>query len=602
MLSKKNIDEIKERVVIEDVIKDYVPLKRSGHNFVCCCPFHKERTPSFFVFPKNNFFKCFGCGAAGDAITFIKKIENVDFAEAVRLLAKQYGVKIEENVGGKYIDAEYKKKEESIILLEYVKKYFCENLIKNEKVKNYLQQRHINDEVIDIFSFGYSVDSKQGLFNELKNNKMDIKIACEVGMLYFNEYKNIFYDKFHDRIMLPLQDHNGKIVGFAGRVIDSNSLEAKYINSSESFIFHKSNLLFGLYQCKQFIRERQQCYLVEGYFDVISLYQSGVKNVVASCGTSLTDHQCVLLRRFTDTVTVFYDSDEAGRRATERALELLLKHDFIVNVIDYDEYKDPDELTKHVTDIGGFLKSHERDFISFLVKEKSDSISEKTHLLKRMKELISLVKDESYRALLVSQVKKIFDVSSLQVFPPHTDNFSLVEKEKIDVFDAYEKDLLRLLLLYYDVKTDDGVSIASYMSGQLKEIFFTDINNEKIKNICLDLITHDNLSIKNVLSQIDDDAVKSVIINIMTTKRTISDQWFSKFNITVYDEKDNLLKSISANIARYKLRRIHQELCNKQKTFNTDGDAEERVVLLDNIKRLKQQEQELAKQLGITIL
>ncbi|MBQ2350269.1 MAG: DNA primase [Cytophagales bacterium] len=599
MLSKKSIDEIKERVAIEDVVKDYVPLKKSGHNFVCCCPFHKERTPSFFVFPKNNFFKCFGCGEAGDAITFIKKIENLDFSEALRLLGNKYGVKIEENI--EHLDAEYKKKEEAIILLEDVKKYFCENLMKDDEVQNYLRERNINDDVINIFSLGYSLEDKQGLSNDLKNKKRDLKIAHSVGMLSCNEYKNIFYDKFRHRLMIPLKDHNGKTVGFAGRLIDSSSSEAKYINSHESFIYHKSNLLFGLYECKQFIRDGQNCYLVEGYFDVISLYQSGVKSAVASCGTSLTDRQCVLLRRFTDTVTVFYDSDVAGHKATERAIELLLKHDFIVNVVDYDEYKDPDEMAKKVADVVGFLKTHERDFISFLVKEKNDNITDKTHLLKDIKDLISLVKDDSYRSVLIAHVKKIFDISSLQVLKKQQDNVNTVVEEKINVFDAYEKDLLRLLLVYYDVNIDNGVSIASYMSGQLKDIVFTDIKNEEIKNMCLDFIAHDNLSIKNVLSQIDDDAVKRMIIDITTTQKTISDQWFSKFNMTIYNEKDDLLKSISSNIARYKLRLIHQDLCNKQKILMMVS-ADEMAVLIEEIKNLKKQEQGLARQLGITIV
>lgn len=599
MLSKKSIDEIKERVAIEDVVKDYVPLKKSGHNFVCCCPFHKERTPSFFVFPKNNFFKCFGCGEAGDAITFIKKIENLDFSEALRLLGNKYGVKIEENI--EHLDAEYKKKEEAIILLEDVKKYFCENLMKDDEVQNYLRERNINDDVINIFSLGYSLEDKQGLSNDLKNKKRDLKIAHSVGMLSCNEYKNIFYDKFRHRLMIPLKDHNGKTVGFAGRLIDSSSSEAKYINSHESFIYHKSNLLFGLYECKQFIRDGQNCYLVEGYFDVISLYQSGVKSAVASCGTSLTDRQCVLLRRFTDTVTVFYDSDVAGHKATERAIELLLKHDFIVNVVDYDEYKDPDEMAKKVADVVGFLKTHERDFISFLVKEKNDNITDKTHLLKDIKDLISLVKDDSYRSVLIAHVKKIFDISSLQVLKKQQDNVNTVVEEKINVFDAYEKDLLRLLLVYYDVNIDNGVSVASYMSGQLKDIVFTDIKNEEIKNMCLDLIAHDNLSIKNVLSQIDDDAVKRMIIDITTTQKTISDQWFSKFNMTIYNEKDDLLKSISSNIARYKLRLIHQDLCNKQKILMMVS-ADEMAVLIEEIKNLKKQEQGLARQLGITIV
>ena len=599
MLSKKSIDEIKERVAIEDVVKDYVPLKKSGHNFVCCCPFHKERTPSFFVFPKNNFFKCFGCGEAGDAITFIKKIESLDFSEALRLLGNKYGVKIEENI--EHLDAEYKKKEEAIILLEDVKKYFCENLMKDDEVQNYLRERNINDDVINIFSLGYSLEDKQGLSNDLKNKKRDLKIAHSVGMLSCNEYKNIFYDTFRHRLMIPLKDHNGKTVGFAGRLIDSSSSEAKYINSPESFIYHKSNLLFGLYECKQFIRDGQNCYLVEGYFDVISLYQSGVKSAVASCGTSLTDRQCVLLRRFTDTVTVFYDSDVAGHKATERAIELLLKHDFIVNVVDYDEYKDPDEMAKKVADVVGFLKTHERDFISFLVKEKNDNITDKTHLLKDIKDLISLVKDDSYRSVLIAHVKKIFDISSLQVLKKQQDNVNTVVEEKINVFDAYEKDLLRLLLVYYDVNIDNGVSIASYMSGQLKDIVFTDIKNEEIKNMCLDLIAHDNLSIKNVLSQIDDDAVKRMIIDITTTQKTISDQWFSKFNMTIYNEKDDLLKSVSSNIARYKLRLIHQDLCNKQKILMMVS-ADEMAVLIEEIKNLKKQEQGLARQLGITIV
>ena len=475
MLTTKTIEAVKERIVIEDIVKEYITIKKSGRNYVCCCPFHNERTPSFFIFPDKNCFRCFGCGESGDGISFIRKIENLNFIETIEFLAKKYGIKIEEKNDSVYLDTAHQKKEEAQIILDYAKTYFQNNLKNNPTAKEYLNTRKITEATIKDFSIGYSVNSFSDWYNYSQKLNLNINIQTEIGLISYNNTKNIFIDRFRDRLMLPIQDQNGKIVGFAGRILKDTEKEAKYINSQESFLFHKSKLLFGLSQAKNTIKDLKKCYLVEGYFDVISLSQCGIKNVIASCGTSLTDDQCRLLKRYTDCVTIFYDSDTAGKKAIERAIEKLLQNNFMINVINIDNFKDPDEVVKNLKEnVKEYIQSHEIDFIEFLIKNNpiNENVNEKNILLHKIYNFIQFVNDDIYREILILRVKFLLGVDIS--FYPIKQIKQVIQKqeEKIDPIEAYEYELLRFFILYVNENIDKKKTLAEYLIIKFLEIEF----------------------------------------------------------------------------------------------------------------------------------
>ena len=605
MLTTKTIEEVKERIVIEDIVKEYIAIKKSGRNYVCCCPFHNERTPSFFIFPDKNCFRCFGCGESGDGISFIRKIENLNFIETIEFLAKKYGIKIEEKNDTGYLDTTHQKKEEAQIILDYAKTYFQNNLNNNPTAKEYLNKRKITEATIKDFAFGYSVNSFSDWYDYSQKLNLNTNIQTEIGLISYNSTKNIFIDKFRDRLMLPIQDQNGNTVGFAGRILKDTEKEAKYINSQESFLFHKSKLLFGLYQAKNTIRELKKCYLVEGYFDVISLSQCGIKNVIASCGTSLTDDQCRLLKRYTDCVTIFYDSDAAGKKATERAIEKLLQNNFMINVISIDDIKDPDEVAKNIKEnVKEYIQSHEIDFIEFLVKNNpiNGDINEKNILLHKIYNFIQFVNDDIYRGILISRTKILLGVDIS--FNPIKQIKQVIQKqeEKIDPIEAYEYELLRFFILYGDENIDEKNTIAEYLLTKFSEFDFINDKSKQIKNICISLASQKKLSVKNILNNIDDEELKSKVVDITTAQKEISNKWLEKMRTHVFSEKDNLQKAIEKNILRYQLRIIHKIILEQINILKNEFDEKRIEKISSEINILKQKEVEIAKQLKIVIL
>lgn len=347
------IEEIKSRCNIVDVISTVVPLKRGGDTYKACCPFHKEKTPSFVVSEKKQFYHCFGCGESGDVFSFVEKYYNVTFPQAVEKLAAQYGIEIVQES-----TAESRKRAQMLEVNRMAAKYFYDNIKKtNNPGYKYISSRGISNETISKFGLGYAEDGWSGLTDYLTSKKVPKDILVQLGLA--SQKGNRVYDKYRNRLMFPIIDTRSKVIGFGGRIIGEG--EPKYLNSSESYVFLKKNNLFGLDKAKDSISEEGYAFLVEGYMDMVSLYQSGIHNVVASLGTALTENQAKLLHRYCGKVILCYDADAAGVKAALRGIDVLRKAEMEVRVLHVDDGKDPDEYVK---------KNGKEAFLN-LAKEKS---------------------------------------------------------------------------------------------------------------------------------------------------------------------------------------------------------------------------------------
>ena len=360
------IEEIKSRCNIVDVIGSVVNLKRGGSSYMACCPFHNEKTPSFSVSESKQFYHCFGCGESGDVISFVQKYYNISFGEAVEKLAAQYGVTIEREDS-----AVSRQRAEMLEVNRLAAKYFYGNIKSNKSPGyKYITGRGLTDETIRSFGLGYALDDWSGLVNYLKQSKVSEDTMVELGLASRNGKR--VYDKYRNRLMFPIIDTRGKIIGFGGRIIGEG--EPKYLNSSESTVFKKKNNLFGLNMAKEAIQREGYAFLVEGYMDMVSLYQNGVQNVVASLGTALTDNQAKLLKRYCSKVILCYDADAAGIKAAIRGIDILRAADMEVKVLHVENAKDPDEYVK---------KFGKEAFMTLMMNRSLDHVDYKVALIQK---------------------------------------------------------------------------------------------------------------------------------------------------------------------------------------------------------------------------
>lgn len=360
------IEEIKSRCNIVDVIGSVVTLKRGGSSYMACCPFHNEKTPSFSVSEKNQFYHCFGCGESGDVISFVQKYYNLSFGEAVEKLAAQYGVTIERE--DSYAS---QKRAEMLGVNKLAAKFFFDNIsVKNNPGYKYITDRGLTPETIEKFGLGYTGQSAYGLLKYLESNKVSKETMFELGLVSKNDKG--YYDKYRNRLIFPIIDTRDRIIGFGGRIIGEG--EPKYLNSSESPVFHKTNNLFGLNMAKTYIQQEGYAFLVEGYMDMVSLYQNGVCNVVASLGTALTENQAKLLKRYCNKVVLCYDADKAGIKAAIRGIDILRAADMEVKVLHVENAKDPDEFVK---------KFGKEAFMNLLLNKALDHVDYKVALIQK---------------------------------------------------------------------------------------------------------------------------------------------------------------------------------------------------------------------------
>lgn len=560
------IDEVKNRCDIVNVISQYINLKNSGSNYSGLCPFHNEKTGSFHVNQKKQIYKCFGCGEGGDVINFVMKIENLDFIEAVKLLAEKNGIEFKTNLS----EAD-KAKMESIKLMQDIHlkaaRFYFSNLINSQNTGyDYLRRRGLSDKIIKKFGLGYSLDSWNSLMDYLLSIGYEKKDLVKSGLVTHKENGNKYYDRFRNRVMFPIFDYRGNVIGFGGRVLD-NSLP-KYLNSPDSLLFNKRFNLYGLNYAKKSI-SNDTLILVEGYMDLISLYEHGIENVVATLGTALTNEQGKLIKRYVSTAIISYDSDDAGVKATLRAIDILRGQNINVKILNLKDCKDPDDFIKKYKK-EGFLKAIENSishivFRINILKRKFD-FNKDEHLIKFAKEAALIIKTLSSpveKDYYIKYVSKEYNISleamKEEVFgknfnksKKNYNNFEKTEQkpiEKIKNIENGEKfveeTFIKLLMENKELRLIALLKISEndFLINDSKEIFNLIIKNKELDKITIDKIKSLNIS-EEYLKDLDNISLNSI----------------STYNSKNVDE-------IIKNVKRNKRHKEIDELLQKQKNL-----------------------------------
>ncbi|WP_020605159.1 DNA primase [Spirosoma spitsbergense] len=428
-IPEETVERIRQSVDILEVINDFVSLKKRGSNYIACCPFHNEKSPSFNVNPTRQIYKCFGCGKAGDAVRFVMDIENVGYGEALRYLAKKYGIEIEEQEQTPEDLLRQNERESLLIVLNFAKTFFQETLLTTEEGKSiglsYFRERGFTNPTIEAFELGYTLDQWDALLQEGLRKGHSRDLLEKAGLILTkdgtsgNDRKQ--FDRFRGRVMFPIHNVSGRVIAFGARILKADKNQPKYLNSPETPVYHKSQVLYGIFQAKQAIRQEDVCYLTEGYTDVISLHQAGIKNVVASSGTSLTTEQIRLISRFTPNVTILYDGDAAGIKAALRGLDMVLEEGLNLRLLLLPDGEDPDS---YVHKIGAdafraYINEHSQDFIDFKASrwltEAGDNPLRRAEGISDVCSSITKIPDPLKRQTLSQRVAQLFHVSEQSV-------------------------------------------------------------------------------------------------------------------------------------------------------------------------------------------
>ena len=424
MISQESIQKILDTVRIEEVIGDFVTLKKAGSNYKGLSPFSNEKSPSFMVSPAKQIFKDFSSGKGGSAVTFLMEHEQYTYPEALRFLAKKYNIEIEETAQSSEVIAAREERESLFLVNEFANKYFQNQLWEDPKGRSiglsYFQERGFSDETIKTFQLGYSQDGYQVFTDHALKNAHSLEFLANVGLTKVDGDRKL--DRFRGRVMFPILSHTGRVLGFGGRILTKDTKAAKYLNSPESIIYHKSKILYGIFHAKGFIAKADECFLVEGYTDVISLFQAGVKNVVASSGTALTVDQILLIKRFTKNITLLYDGDPAGIKASLRGIDLILEQGMNVRVVLFPDGEDPDSYSKRVSavELKNYLAEERTNFLRFKAKLLLDEVGndplEKAKAAREMVQSIALMPDELDRTAFIQETARILAMEERILF------------------------------------------------------------------------------------------------------------------------------------------------------------------------------------------
>ena len=419
MIDQGTVDKIMDSAQIVDVVSQFVTLKRRGINYVGLCPFHTDKSPSFYVSPSKNICKCFACGEGGTAVHFIMKHEQLSYYEALKFLAKKYGIEIQERELSDEQKKAYNERESLFILNDYARDYFTKTLHEHIEGKSvglsYFRERGFRDDIIQKFQLGYSLEQRDAFSQEALKNGYKKEFLVKTGLTIEGD-NNYIADRFRGRVMFPVHTLSGKVVAFGGRILKKAENTGKYVNSPESEIYHKGNELYGIYFAKQAVTKADCCYLVEGYTDVIAMHQAGIENVVASSGTALTNGQIRLIHRFTDNVTVLYDGDAAGIKAALRGIDLLLEDGLNIKVVLLPDGEDPDSFSRkqNAASLTAYLKENEVDFIRFktqlLLADAGDDPIKRAALITDIVNSISIIPDNIIRTVYIKDCSALLGV------------------------------------------------------------------------------------------------------------------------------------------------------------------------------------------------
>jgi DNA primase len=629
---------------IEEVVGDFVNLKRAGANMKGLCPFHDEKTPSFTVSPAKNIYKCFGCGAAGDPVKFVMEHEKMSYPEALRYLAAKYRIEVEETEAPQEDKEQQTLRESLYIVMKFAAGYYHDALLTSDEGKavglSYFFSRGITERTINDFQLGYAAESNDLLYQSALKSGYNAEILEQAGLIKMKEGRQP-YDFFRARVMFPIHNLSGKVVAFGGRILKQDPRQPKYINTPETEIYTKGQLLYGIYQAKAEIRKQDVCYLVEGYTDVLSLYQAGISNVVASSGTALTPEQVRLIRRFTFNVVLLYDGDAAGIKAAIRGVDIMLEEGMNVKVVVLPEGEDPDS---YVRSSGSdamleYIAGKQKDFIFFksdiLLKDAGNDPVKKTTAIRGLVESIALISDPIRRAYYTRECSKLAELPEQMLITEVNKQIAVLRKKKssateeevqaqkdliaaetpaepqpqVNTNNLYhqEKDLLRILFRHgHRTKMlEDGTQMLA-TEYILQEVHGVQLINEQFQKI-LDAYLQ-QLQLGKTPEELynhqafDDNDIKQFIIELQTTPYELSKNW-KEHNIIVLQEEDVWEQDVESAINRYLFFRISHELkaITQRMKQVPEEEFESLMALVAQKKALQDQLKELAKSLGTVI-
>ena len=591
MISKRTIEKVFETARVEEVIGDFVQLKKSGSNYKGLSPFTEERTPSFMVSPAKQIWKDFSSGKGGTVITFLMEHEQYSYPEAIKYIANKYNIEVEETERTQEQISQDNEKESLFLVSDFAKNYFIKNLFEEEGktvALSYLKERNFNDEIIQKFEIGYSVNAKDNFSKAAIHAGYKLNFLEKTGLTIVKENENI--DRFRGRVVFPIRSMSGRILGFGGRILGSSKNIAKYINSPESLIYQKSKVLYGIFESKQSIVKNDNCFLVEGYTDVIKMHQCGISNVVASSGTALTENQIRLINRLTKNITVVFDGDAAGSRAALRGIDLILEQGMNVKICNLPEGDDPDSFVsnKNLEEAQSYLNKNSKDFIvykaSLLLDDSENDPVKKAAVIRDMVESISKISDYIKRELYIKECSSIMNISEqvlystlAQIAKKDFNNLKKkpvkefepisivkVDKKKSQVNELYEleRKIIEILILYGNdlidfeeevfLQSKDGGSTRKNSKRSLKvfEKIYMDLHidemefsNDNFKNIYFRIIECFNenkeINIDKFINELSEEQQLEVTNIVMDNEKYFLHDW-EKNNIYPKRKKDTL--------------------------------------------------------------
>jgi|TARA_B110000211_G_scaffold69631_1_gene80414 DNA primase len=639
LIPKETIDLIFETARIDEVVGDFVHLKKRGVNMLGNCPFHDEKTPSFTVSPAKGIYKCFGCGKGGNSVNFVMDHEHFSYPEALKFLASKYNIFIEEQERTPEQEEAANDRESMYIVSNSANEYFQDQLFNGDEGRaiglSYFKERGFREDTLKKFQLGYSPEKSDAFSAHALKEGYKIEFLEKTGLTIPKESRN--YDRFRGRVMFPIHSLSGRILGFGGRILKSNVKAAKYLNSPESEIYSKSKVLYGMYQAKNSIVKKERCLLVEGYTDVVSMHQAGIENVVASSGTSLTVDQIKLVKRFTNNITLLFDGDAAGLKAALRGVNLILQEGLNVKVVTFPDGEDPDSYAKKVSseELENYIDSQAKDFIEFkcsllLAEAKEDPIK-RAELIKDIAATIALIPDTISRTVYAQSSSSILGIDEQLIFSSIEQSRSgktpVAKSEAMQVvftgtkkaskvealtLSLEETTLIRLLVIYgtsplnFEYENEEGeeevttVSAAEYILSQLDEdgIEFTHTAYNKIYTEFVNHVNeHETILDDKHFVRHQDPEISQAVSELLSDKYQLSD--WSKKEIFVPTETDKLKELVVESVIRLKSKQVKIKIADmlKQMKDNTVPE-EDRLNFLHNFQQLNNLSMHIDKELG----
>tara|TARA_B100000902_G_scaffold283680_1_gene269661 strand:+ start:702 stop:2603 length:1902 start_codon:yes stop_codon:yes gene_type:complete len=632
MINQETTDKIFETAKIEEVVGDFVNLKKKGVNYIGNCPFHNEKTPSFTVSPIKGIFKCFGCGKGGNAIKFIMEIEHYSYPEALKFIAKKYHIEVVEQELTEEQKVKKNKKEQLYMVAEFAKNYFKSNLYETEEGRNigfsYFKERGFSDDIIKKFELGYNNKENDGFTKNAMEEGFDQNLLIDSGVSLLNEKNQKFIDRFRERVIFPIHSFSGRTLGFGARTFNPKA-KAKYLNSPESIIYYKSKILYGLFQSKNEISKKDNCFIVEGYTDVISMHQCGVKNVVSASGTALGIEQLRLISRITNNITLLFDGDEAGIKATFRTIDLALKQSLDVCIVIFPKKEDPDSYSKKHSNIEfqNFLENNRLNFIDYKIKiSKLDSQQDprKSIAIKRdIFRSIANIPDSLIRSEYCKKYSKKLAISELIMLKEISHirkKVNLLEGEKTiknkkekenkliknttnrNFLYQYEKEILRIIINYGNeiIEFDqEKTSVLKMIINDLDidKIVFTDHLFKKIYDEIKIYFKEKKKINTEFLIKHEDEEISNMIINLFSERHSISKNWHEQHKIFTGRESHNMRKTTEKAILSLKKSHLDLAILKLQENINNSNEQ----AIMKKISDLTQIRTHIAKILGRNI-